>query len=154
MSPGRTRAMQWHVASVWETVADTVPDAPATVHGDRRRSWRAYEDRAARIAGALAAAGHGPGAKVAVYAHNSSEFLEAYFGAFKLRGVPVNVNYRYTESELLYLLGNADAEALVFDARFAAKVAAIRERLPLLRTLIEIDDGSGLHLDGASRFEV
>ncbi|HLZ83552.1 MAG TPA: AMP-binding protein [Caulobacteraceae bacterium] len=145
--------MQWHVASIWETVADTVPDAPAVADGEVRRSWRDYEDRAARIAGALAAAGHGPGCKVAVYAHNSNAFLEAYFGAFKLRGVPVNVNYRYTESELTYLLGNADAEALVFDARFAAKVEAIRPRLPLLRTLIEIEDGSGLHLDGAWRLE-
>ena len=145
--------MQWHVAGIWETVADVVPDAPAVVNGEVRRSWRDYEDRAARIAGALAAAGHGPGAKVGVYAHNSNEFLEAYFGAFKLRGVPVNVNYRYTESELIYLLDNADAEALVFDARFGARVGAIRAQLPLLRSLIEIDDGSGHHLDGASRFD-
>ena len=145
--------MQWHLASVWETVADAVPEAPAVVNGDLRRSWREYEDRAARIAGVLAAAGHGPGAKVAVYAHNSNAFLEAYFGAFKLRAVPVNVNYRYTEGELVYLLDNADAEALVFDARFTPRVDAIRARLPLLRTLIEIDDGSGLRLDGASRFE-
>jgi acyl-CoA synthetase (AMP-forming)/AMP-acid ligase II len=145
--------MQWHMASVWEMVADAVPDAPAVVNGEERRSWREYEDRAARVAGALAAAGHAPGAKVAVYAHNSNAFLEAYFGAFKFRGVPVNVNYRYTEGELIYLLDNADAEALVFDARFGAKVAAIRARLPLLRTLIEIDDGSGLHLDSAARFE-
>jgi len=145
--------MQWHMASLWETVADAVPDAPAVVGGDVRRNWRDYEDRAARIAGALAAAGHGPGSKVGVYAHNSNVFLEAYFAALKLRGVPVNVNYRYTENELIYLLDNADAEALVFDAQFGARVAAIRARLPLLRTLIEIDDGSGLHLDGASRFE-
>jgi len=128
--------MQWHLASVWETVADAVPEAPAVVNGDLRRSWREYEDRAARIAGVLAAAGHGPGAKVAVYAHNSNAFLEAYFGAFKLRAVPVNVNYRYTEGELVYLLDNADAEALVFDARFTPRVDAIRARLPLLRTLI------------------
>ena len=145
--------MRWHVASVWETVAEAVPDAPAVVNGDLRRSWREYEERAARIAGALAAAGHGPGSKVGVYAYNSNAFLEAYFGAFKLRGVPVNVNYRYTESELTYLLDNADAEALVFDARFGARVQAIHARLPLLRTLIEIDDGSGLHLEGAWRFE-
>ena len=145
--------MQWHLASVWETVADAVPDAPAVVDGRLRRSWREYEDRAARIAGALAAVGHGPGCKVAVYAYNSNAFLESYFAAFKLRGVPVNVNYRYTENELIYLLDNSDAEVLVFDARFGAGVEAIRRQLPLLRTLIEIDDGSGLHLDGASRFE-
>ena len=41
----------------------------------------------------------------------------------------------------------------MFDARFGAKVEVIRARLPLMRTLIEIDDGSGLHLEGAWRFE-
>ena len=145
--------MKWCYAAVWEAIADAVPDAPALVNGEVRRSWRAYEDRAARLAAGLAGAGHGPSSKVAVYAYNCNEFLEAYFAAFKLRGVPVNVNYRYTEGELVYLLDNADAEVLVFDAQFGARVEAIRERLPKLKTLIEIDDGSGRHLDGAARFE-
>jgi fatty-acyl-CoA synthase len=145
--------MKWHLAEAWEAVADAVPDAPAVSNGGVRRSWRDYEDRAARLAAALAAAGHGPGSKIAVYAFNSNAFLEAYFAAFKLRGVPVNVNYRYTEGELVYLLDNADAEAVVFDAQFGARVAAIRGQLPQLRTLVEIDDGSGQHLDGALGFE-
>ncbi|MFI4974476.1 MAG: AMP-binding protein [Caulobacterales bacterium] len=145
--------MKWHLAEMWEAVADAVPDAPAVVNGAVRRTWREYEDRAARIAAALAAAGHGPGSKVGVYAYNSNEFLEAYFAAFKIRGTPVNVNYRYTEGELVYLLDNADAEALVFDAQFGERVQAIRERLPKLKTLIEIDDGSGRRLGEARRFE-
>jgi fatty-acyl-CoA synthase len=145
--------MKWHLAAVWEAVSDAVPDAPAVIDGQARRNWRGYEDRAARLASALAAAGHGRNSKVAVYAYNSNAFLEAYFAAFKLRGVPVNVNYRYTEGELIYLLDNADAEAVVFDAQFGPRVAAIRDKLPMLKTLIEIDDGSGLHLDGAARFE-
>jgi len=145
--------MKWHLAAVWEAVADAVPDAPAAINGEVRRSWREYDDRAARLAAALAAAGHGRDSKIAVYAYNSNQFLEAYFAAFKLRGVPVNVNYRYTEGELIYLLDNADAEALVFDAQFGERVAAIRARLPKLTTLIEIDDGSGRHLQGAARFE-
>jgi len=89
--------MKWHLAAVWEAVSDAVPDAPAVIDGQARRNWRGYEDRAARLASAMAAAGHGRNSKVAVYAYNSNAFLEAYFAAFKLRGVPVNVNYRYTE---------------------------------------------------------
>jgi fatty-acyl-CoA synthase len=138
---------------MWDAVAEAVPDAPAVVNGDVRRSWRVYEDRAARIAAALVADGHGPGSKIAVYGYNSNEFLEAYYGVFKARGTPVNVNYRYTEHELVYLLDNADAEGLVFDAQFGPRVAAILGQLPKLKTLIEIGDGSGEHLAGAARFE-
>jgi fatty-acyl-CoA synthase len=145
--------MRWHFAGIWEVIADAVPDAPAVIEGGVRRSWREYEDRAARIAAGLAAAGLGPDAKVGLYAYNSAAYLEAHFGAFKIRGVPVNANYRYTAHELVYLLDNADAEALVFDARFGDRVAEIRGQLPRLKLLVEIDDGSGEHLDGAIGLE-
>jgi fatty-acyl-CoA synthase len=145
--------MKWHFAEVWETVADAIPDAPALAQGEVRRSWRDYEQRAARIASALSATGLGPDSKVGIYAYNSSEYLEAQFGVFKIRGVPINANYRYTAHELIYLLDNADAQGLVFDAQFASRVQAIRDQLPNLRVLIEIDDGSGEHLEGALRLE-
>ena len=48
--------------------------------------------------------------------------------AFKLGAVPINVNYRYVEEELRYLLDDADARAVVFHAEFAPKLAAIAAR--------------------------
>jgi acyl-CoA synthetase (AMP-forming)/AMP-acid ligase II len=145
--------MVWHFASIWEAIADAIPDAPALVEDGPRLSWRSYEDRASRLASALAAAGLGPDSKVGLYGYNSSGYLEAQFAVFKTRGVPINVNYRYVDEELVYLLDNADAEGLVFDAQFGHRVRAIRERLPKLKMLIEIDDGSGAHLEGADRLE-
>ena len=50
--------------------------------------------------------------------------------AFKLRAVPINVNYRYVEDELRYLLDDADARAVVFHREFAPKLAAIRDVAP------------------------
>ena len=37
------------LATVWETVADTVPSAAALVHGDLVRTWAELDDRAARL---------------------------------------------------------------------------------------------------------
>ena len=145
--------MKWCFAEVFEKVASLVPDRLALINGDTRRTWREYEDRAARIAGVLRAAGIAPDSKVALYGYNSNEYLEAQFGVFKARGIPVNVNYRYVEHELLYLFDNADAEAVVFDAQFAPRLAAIRDRLPKLRLFLQIDDGSGERLPGAVDFE-
>jgi fatty-acyl-CoA synthase len=145
--------MQWCFADVFETVASLVPDAPALIHGETRRTWREYDDRAGRIASALVGAGLKPDAKVGLYGYNSSEYLEGQYGVFKARGVPVNVNYRYVEHELLYLLDNADAEAIFFDAQFAPRLAAIRASLPKLKLFVEIEDGSGQHLEGAVGFE-
>lgn len=145
--------MNWHLAGMFEAIARLVPDRAAVVEGNRRRSWRDYEHRAARLASALVAAGITPDTKVAIYGHNAVEFLEAQFAVFKARAVPINVNYRYVDDELAYLFDNADAEAVFFDARFAPRLGAIRDRLPKLKTFVRIDDGSGETLDGALDYE-
>ena len=145
--------MTWHFASIWEAIADAIPEAPALACGEMRRSWRAFEERGARLAAALVAAGLERGAKVGLYASNCNEYLEAQFGVFKAGCCPINVNYRYSEAELVYLLDNAEAEALVFDARFAPRVAAIRDQLARVKLFVAIDDGSGGALEGAVGFE-
>lgn len=144
--------MEAHHATIWEAIADAIPDADALVQGDVRRTWGQFEDRAARLAGAFTAAGLGPGSKVAEFLFNSPEYLEAYFAALKVRCVPVNVNYRYVDEELWYLLDNAEAEALVYHSSLRHRVAAVRDRLPNLRLVVEVDDGGG-HLDGTERYE-
>ena len=73
--------------------------------------------------------------------HNRNEYLEAQFGAFKMRGVAVNVNYRYLDEELRYLLDNSDAEAIVYHTSLADRVARVIDDLPDVKLLIAVDDG-------------
>ena len=134
--------MDLHFASVWEAISDVVPDREALVCGDARRSWREYDERAARIAGFLSSRGFRPDSKAAIYLHNSNEYLEGQYGIFKARGVPVNVNYRYKFDELVYLLDNADAEVVFFQSCYAARIWEIRNRLPRVKTYIQVDDGT------------
>jgi acyl-CoA synthetase (AMP-forming)/AMP-acid ligase II len=147
--------MEMHWATVWESIVDVVGDRPAVTNGTVTRSWSDYENRAARIAAAYTAAGLGPDSKIALYLYNGNEYMEAQFGAFKMRGVPVNVNYRYLDNELLYLLDNSDAEALVYHSSLADRVARVVGSLPGIRLLIEVDDtgSSGVSVDGAVAFE-
>ncbi len=144
--------MEAHYATIWESVADAVPDAPALVQGVSRRTWAEFEARAAQLAGALAAAGVGPGSKVGIFLYNSPEYLEVQFAALKLRAVPINVNYRYVADELAYLLDNADAEALVLHSSLGHRVVDVLPRLTGLRAVLEVDDG-GPHLEAADRYE-
>jgi acyl-CoA synthetase (AMP-forming)/AMP-acid ligase II len=148
--------MEMHFATVWEAIADTVPDVTAVAHGETRRTWREYDERAARLAAAFTAAELGLDSKVGLYLYNSTEYLEAQYAAMKVRGVPVNVNYRYLDDELVYLLDNADAAALVYHTSLADRVARVSERLPRLRLLVAVDDGPAAdgtqHLDGADRY--
>ena len=133
--------MDLHYATVWETVADTVPDEPAVVHGDDRLTWAELDDRAARLAAALAARGVGPGDKVALLLHNGPEFTLAQYAVFKLRAVAVNVNFRYLPAELAYVLDNSDSVAVVFHASLAGRLAEALASVPGVRTLVAVDDG-------------
>ncbi|HEX5588474.1 MAG TPA: AMP-binding protein [Acidimicrobiia bacterium] len=127
-------------ATVWEAIADVIPDAPVAMQGERRDTWGQLEDRAARLAGALAAQGVGPGTHVALYLFNCPEYAEVVFACLKLRAVPANVNFRYRASELVALLDNADAEVVVYHEALADRVAAALPHLPKVRMLIGIDD--------------
>jgi 3-oxocholest-4-en-26-oate---CoA ligase len=131
-----------NLADVFESVADALPDRPALIQGDKRVTWAQFDERAARLAAAFTAAGMKPNAKVASYLYNSNEYSEGVFATFKMRGVPVNVNYRYLEDELVYLLDNSDAEALLFHGSLGDRVAKVRDRAPHVKLWVQVDDGS------------
>lgn len=129
-----------HYASVWEAVADRIPDRPALRHGEREVTWAGFEERSARLAGALEEFGLGQGDGVAACLYNCPEYFEVFFAALKIRAVPSNVNYRYSSDELLALLENSGAKVLFFDAALRDRVAAIAGRARGL-VLVEVGEG-------------
>jgi len=145
--------MSWHMATMWEAVAQCVPDHPAIIFEERSYSWREYDDRAARVAQVLLDHGLKAGSKLSIYSHNSAQYLESQYGAFKAQICPVNINYRYLEKELIHVINNSDSEAVIYQARFADNVHAIRDQLEQVKLFLEIDDGSGKHMDGAVDYE-
>ena len=132
--------MELHLASIWESIADAIPDEIALIHGTRVRTWRELDDRAARLASGLRAAGIGEGDKVALDLYNCGEYLEAFFATIKLNAVHVNVNYRYRHEELRQLLEDADAAVVIAHASLADRIRDVAPRLPLLRGIIEVRD--------------
>ncbi len=144
--------MNW--ATLWEAIAASAPDRVAVVLGDTEIRWGALEDRAARLAAALAAHGVGPGDAVAQLMYNCPEYLESAFAAFKVRACTVNVNYRYRAPEVAHVVGDSGAAVLVFHGSFAEVVESARPVLRELRLLVQVDDGSGASLlDGAVAYE-
>ncbi|MQA85509.1 MAG: AMP-binding protein [Streptosporangiales bacterium] len=134
--------MKENFGTVLETIADVLPDQPVLVQGDRVRTWAELDARASRLAGYLAAGGVRAGSRVGIGQYNGIEYVESIFAAFKLSAVPVNVNYRYREEELRYLLDDAQAEALLFDTALTERVAGVQGDLPRLRCLVRVG-GSG-----------
>jgi fatty-acyl-CoA synthase len=141
-------------ARIWEGIAAAAPERLAVACGDASLTFGELDARADRVAHVLAAGGLGPGDKVAIELVNGPEYLEVFYGALKLGCVPVNVNYRYVDAELVYLLDNAEARALVFHTDFAATVAAA---LPSLAArpavLLTVTRQPGPDVPGARPYE-
>ena len=143
----------WNFADVWEAVAETTPDAAALVQGSRRLAWSEVDRRADGVARHLLDLGVGHQDKVAQYMYNCPEYSESTYASFKAGLVPVNTNYRYAEDELAYLWDNDDAVAVVFHGTFAERAAAVRGRVPRVRSWLWVDDGSGPCPDWATPYE-
>lgn len=134
--------MEFNLADLLEIVVDVVPGQEAVVSGRRRLTYEAFDDRVNRLAHCLVVAGVGPGDTVGLHLLNGTEYLEAMFAAFKVRAVPVNVNYRYVADELRYLYADSGLVGLVYDRRFAGPVSDALDAMRDVRLLIEVDDGS------------
>ncbi len=136
------RPATYNLGDLLTLVAEAVPDRSAIIAGDVRHTFAEFDRRTNQVARMLLARGLEPEAKVAIYSWNRAEWAELFFGAFKARVVPININYRYVAHELSYVLENSDAEVIVFERGFADVVAEVSPDLPLLRSTVVLEDGS------------
>jgi acyl-CoA synthetase (AMP-forming)/AMP-acid ligase II len=159
--------MAFTLADLNEAIAASIPDREAIVTATRRLTWGELASRSRRLARLLADAGLGCRRErdalapwesgqdhVGLYLYNGHEYLEAMIGAAKARAVPFNVNYRYVEDELTYLLRDSGMRALIFGGSFAPMLARVLPKLPPPALLLQVDDGSGAPLfPGARDYE-
>jgi acyl-CoA synthetase (AMP-forming)/AMP-acid ligase II len=157
----------FNLGAVNEAIAAAFPDKEAIVFRDRRITFGQLNERTRRLANYLISRGLGvkkPRSELnrwesgqdqlALYLFNGNEYLEGMLGAYKARVAPFNVNYRYVEEELVYLLNNARAKAIIYHANFAPRVAAVRAQVPSLEVFIQVADDSGnALLPGAVDYE-
>ncbi|MDA3628396.1 acyl-CoA synthetase [Saccharopolyspora sp. WRP15-2] len=140
--------MAYNIADLFEHAVDLVPDRVAVICGERRFTFAQLDERANQLAHHYTARGLGRGSHIGIYSRNGIEALEAMLAAYKIRAVPININYRYVPAELRYIFDNADLAALVHERRYSDNVAQIRPEFPGLREVLVIEDGTDLEHDG------
>ncbi len=146
----------WNLADCLDTVAEVRGAEDALIQGAARRSWAQLERRARNLAAWMLERGVSHQGKLAIYTYNHPAYMESVYAGFKAAMVPVNVNYRYREEELRYLLDNADAEVVVVHEDFAPMLARIQDKLPVLRAALVVSERDEVDLSdlpGAESFE-
>src|SRR5215831_2394457 len=118
--------------------AAVYPDKLAVIDGERRFTWREFDARCRRFAGALNRRGIGAGDTVAVMAPNVPALLEAHY-AVPMTGAVLNaLNYRLDAPSIAFILGHGDAKLLIADREFGPLVRDALGRLGREMPLVEI----------------
>ncbi|MCY4095082.1 MAG: acyl-CoA synthetase [Gammaproteobacteria bacterium] len=158
--------MTMNLGTINDAVANAVPLREAIVFRDRRITYYELQQRTRRLANYLLQQDIGfnrPRQElqpwesgqdhVGLYLYNGNEYLEGMLGTFKARAAAFNVNYRYVDEELIYLLNDANAKALVFHSSLADRVQAIRTEVPTLSVFLQVQDSDDGLIEGAVDYE-
>ena len=132
--------MTINLADSYEAIADVIGERPALVIDDVRWTYAELDAQANRVGHFLEGLGVRPNEHLAMHLRNSPEFVATLIGALKVRAVPVNINFRYTASELEYLYSNSDSTVLFVDPEFCPVVAEVLPRLTVMRDVVVVGD--------------
>ena len=131
-SEKRDQAVTWREASLIESATDS----PYR----REMNWRTFDHMANRFANLLLSREVPRGTKVGILMMNCLEYLPIYFGILKAGCIVVPMNYRYSSDEIKYCLDLADVEILVFGPEFTARMDAIANEIPKVKTLFYVGE--------------
>lgn len=126
---GRTRAAApsgfgtVSVAAILAESAARTPDTTALIVGETAIDYATLWSRTRSYAGALRAAGVGPGDRVAVLVPNVPDFPRAYFAVLALGAVVVPVHALLKHDEIAYVLSDSGAKILICSAPLLAEGA-------------------------------
>jgi amino acid adenylation domain-containing protein len=136
-----------HEAFVEQAVAH--PERVAVSCLGETMTYGELQERSNRLAHALREQGAAPNQLVAVLMERSLETLVALYGILKAGAAYVPIDPEYPEWRIRYMLANSEARVLITKGRYLADVSTIREELPLLETVLLVDDRDSDMAEGA-----
>lgn len=110
------------VAGLFAAKARLHPGRVALEEGSRRLTYAQLEDRATRLAAALAARGITRGERVAILSENRAEYLELFLAAAQVGAIVACQNWRLAPPELAHCLELVEPRLVFASPRHAEKL--------------------------------
>ena len=123
-----------------ERSAYIYPDRVASIHGQRRYTWRQAYERSRRLASALAMRGVVAGDTVAAMLNNTPEMFECHFGVPMCGAVLNTLNTRLDAESIAFMLNHGEARVLITDREYSGMVKKALTELGREILVIDVDD--------------
>jgi fatty-acyl-CoA synthase len=120
------------------------PQQEIVYRTDVRFTYRQFRERLGRLASALAGAGVGPGATVAMMDWDSHRYLECYFAVPMMGAVLMTVNIRLSPEQVAYTINHSKASTVIVHADFLPLLTSIMPKLPRVERVVVIAEGSAV----------
>lgn len=115
-------------------------DKTAIIDGERRFTYRQFQERANQLAHALLALGVGKEDRVCILSPNSHFFLESYYGVTQIGAIIVPLNYRLAAADHEYIINHAGVKVVLVDHEYTAMIDGIRKQLTTVEHWIVAQD--------------
>lgn len=132
-----------NVGYVLANSAAKFPQREAIICDQGRMTYGLFENRVARLAGAMLAAGLTRGERIALLFYNGGPFVETYFAAVRVGLVATPISFRLVGDEIVYILNDSGAAALFHGPEFHSVIEQIRHQCPSLRLAVCPGGGKG-----------
>src|SRR5579883_3399320 len=110
-------------------------------------------ERSRRLAAALRALGVGKDDRVATFAWNHHQHVEAYLGVPVLGAILHTLNIRLFEADLAYIVEHAGDKVVIVDKSLLPAWEKVRSRVSCIEKTIVIDDAPGPRPPGSLDYE-
>jgi|GEM_PF-2597791 len=125
-----------NLACLLDHSAVRCPERAAVVCEKHVLSYGGLASRTSQLARGMLSSGLKSQSHVAILSSNGPFFVESYFAAVRAGLVAVLVNTRLSDPEIIYILNDAQAEALFYEAVYHEMVERIRGKLEKVRLFV------------------
>jgi long-chain acyl-CoA synthetase len=126
--------------------AKSVPEAKAALVCPTRNetySYRRLRDEMNRVGLGLTNLGVKRGDRVCIYLDSSPEYLISYFALWRIGAVAVPTNIVYRGAELLHVIHDAGAIAIITDKQGVEVISGIRAGIPAISHIVCVSGSCG-----------
>ena len=109
--------------------------------GHRAATFAEVATRAEKLAAALTRLGVQPGDRVGTFAWNNQGHLEAYLAIPSMGAVLHTLNIRLPADQLAYVVNHAEDRFIIVDASLIPLLAAVKDELKTVETIIVAGEG-------------
>jgi len=128
-----------NIRKLFEESVSRTPDKDFLVFKDEQVTYENFLQTVYKVANGFLTIGVKRGDKIAILLPNCLEFPYAWLAANMIGAVMVPVNGRFVDDEVKYILNNSEARLLVTSNEYMEIVEEIRNDIPLLDKVINID---------------